>query len=64
MPFRVIHPSKFAEEFCLRKVPSRATLKRWRDLEGFPSSLEIPRGHYRYDEVERWFQSRNTRAAA
>lgn len=63
MPFQVIHPRNFADQFGV-KSPSRATLKRWRDEHGFPQSLEIPRGYYRLDEVERWFTARNTRTAA
>lgn len=63
MPFQVVHPRNFAEQFGV-KNPSRATLKRWRDEHGFPQTLNIPRGYYRLEEVTRWFISRNTRAAA
>jgi hypothetical protein len=58
MPFQVIHPSDFPAKFGVAKRPSKSTLKRWRASAGFPQSLEVPRGHYRLDEVEAWFKSR------
>lgn len=61
MPFQVIHPRSFAEQFGV-KTPSRATLKRWRDAHGFPESLNIPRGYYRLDEVAQWFEARTKRS--
>ncbi len=64
MPFEVIHPQQFPARFGLKKVPVKATLKRWRDSAGFPAILEVPRGHYRLDEVEAWFASRQANKSA
>jgi hypothetical protein len=57
MPFEVVHPRDFPARFGLAKVPTRSTLKRWRQDRGFPLSLDVPRGHYRADEVAAWFAS-------
>lgn len=58
MPFQVIHPKDFPSRLGVAKVPAKATLKRWRNNHGFPRALDVPRGHYRLDEVEAWFKSR------
>jgi hypothetical protein len=55
MPFQVVHPQDFPRLFGTSKVPSKSTLKRWRETRGFPAVLAVPRGHYRADEVTKWF---------
>lgn len=63
--FPIVHPRDFPARFGLAKVPSPATLKRWRKL-GFPSSLEVPKGHYLVSEVQGWLrrQARARRSKA
>jgi hypothetical protein len=63
MPFQVIHPRDFPAQFGIGREPNRFTLSRWRRELGFPQSLSVPRGHYRYEEVAEWFESRNKRAS-
>jgi len=63
MPFEVIHPSAFPARFGLARVPSKGTLKRWRQRDGFPDSLGVPRGHYSLEAVQQWFSERAAKAS-
>ncbi len=61
MPFAVVHPRDFPSRYGVASTPGRSTLKRWRKERGFPAPLDVPRGHYRADEVATWFASRTER---
>lgn len=64
MPFDVVHPRDFPARFGTAKTPTKSTLKRWRELHGFPSVLAVPRGHYRACEVAAWFANPPKRTPA
>jgi hypothetical protein len=61
MPFEVVHPRDFPSRFGVAKAPTKSTLKRWRKERGFPGVLDVPRGHYRVEEVMAWFATRQHR---